>query len=341
MIKSHHESKHPAVAPGATRGAYRAVLIFPVFVILGFIVGLSFSETISLGFPLVNPILGIVMFFMGVTLTPKDFLFALKKPLAIFLTIVGQFVFMPMVAVLVAWMLQLPPEISAGLVLIASVSGGVNSNVITYLARGDVALSIAMTSVSTLLTPIVTPLLALWLAGQYMAVDATGMIETILLVVLLPVILGILVRWVVPKFVQKSTPALPWLSIVGITALIAILVAGTADMVLSAGLIVLLAVFVQNISGMFIGYGLARITGQSISIRRTVSIEIGLQNAALAAGLSAQYMSPVAALPGAVYSVIMNLTGAVFAAWCQYRDRKADRQPEQVVHAEIKMGHVE
>jgi len=308
------------------RSGYVAVLVFPVIIIIGGIVGFSFAGPISSGGFLIDPILAVIMFAMGLTLRVGDVTLALKKPLAIVLVVVGQFICMPLVAVFVSWILQLAPEIAAGVILVGAVSGGVTSNVVTYLARGDVALSVAMTSVSTLLTPILTPVIALLLAGQYMAVDGGGMVRTVVFVVLLPVILGIVMRRFADAPVVRVLPSLPWISVLGASALVAILVAGAADLIVSVGIIVFVAALLHNVIGMGVGYGLAALARQPVNVRRTMAIEIGIQNAGLAGGLAAQYMSPVSALPGAVFSILMNVTGAIYAAWCRVRDKKAATQ---------------
>lgn len=312
------------------KSGYVAVLVFPVIIIIGGIVGFALAAPISSGRFLIDPILALIMFAMGLTLRISDVTLALKRPLAIVLVVVGQFICMPLVAVFVSWILKLPPEIAAGVILVGAVSGGVTSNVVTYLARGDVALSVAMTSVSTLLTPLVTPVIALLLAGQYMAVDGGGMISTVVFVVLLPVIIGIILRRVVASAVMRVLPSLPWISVVGASVLVAILVAGAADLIVSVGVIVFVAALLHNLIGMSIGYGLAALAKQPVQVRRTMAIEIGIQNAGLAGGLAAQYMSPVSALPGAVFSILMNVTGAIYAAWCRYRDKTATAEPESV-----------
>jgi len=308
------------------RSGYIAVLVFPVIIIIGGIIGISLADPISSGRFLIDPILAIIMFAMGLTLRISDVTLALKKPLAIVLVVAGQFICMPLVAVFVSWILQLPPELAAGVILVGAVSGGVTSNVVTYLARGDVALSVAMTSVSTLLTPIVTPVIALLLAGQYMAVDGGGMVRTVVFVVLLPVIVGIALRHFAAAPVLRILPSLPWVSVIGASVLVAILVAGAADLIVKVGIIVFVAALMHNVIGMVVGYALAALAKQPVKVRRTMAIEIGIQNAGLAGGLAAQYMSPVSALPGAVFSILMNVTGAIYAAWCRYRDRRETLQ---------------
>ncbi len=310
-----------AETPQETRNHYRAVILFPIFVLGGSLVGFLFPETVSQGSFLTNPLLGVIMFGMGLTVRPADFLLVLKKPLPVFLVVFAQYAIMPLSAVVVCWVLQLPPAIAVGVILLGCVPGGTTSNVVTYLARGDLALSVSLTSVSTMLAPIFTPALTLWLAGQYMPLDGAGMAMSIVQVVLLPVIGGVALRLLLPRLIARALPALPWVSLSALTIVISFVVAGSADQVLEAGALVFLAIVLHNLLGMALGYGTAALTRQPITRRRTVAVEVGMQNSGLAAGLAAQYMNPVAALPAAIFSIWMMISGAIFATWCRARDR--------------------
>ncbi|MFX4285976.1 bile acid:sodium symporter family protein [Janibacter sp. G349] len=303
------------------RSGYVAVLVFPLLIVAGGVVGYLAADTVSGAAPFVNPLLGLVMFTMGLTLRPVDFGLVLRRPLPVLLGVVAQYVIMPLVAVLVVTVLSLPPELAAGVILVGCAPGGTASNVVSYLARGDVALSVTMTSVSTLLAPFLTPLLTLWLAGRYMPLDGAGMARTIVTIVLLPVLAGLVVRLLLAPLAEALLPALPWLSVAAISVIVAIVVSGSADAMLTAGPLVLLAVVVHNVLGMGLGYLAARVARLPVPARRTTAIEVGMQNSGLAAGLAAQYMEPLSALPGAVFSVWHNVSGALFAAWCRRRDR--------------------
>ncbi|MCM3687207.1 bile acid:sodium symporter family protein [Kocuria rosea] len=309
----------------ADRGAYAAVLIFPALVLVGGLVGFLAPGSVSGLSGWVNPLLGIVMFGMGLTLRPVDFALVARRPLPVLLGVVAQYVLMPLIAVVVVLALRLPAEIAAGVILVGCAPGGTASNVVSYLARGDVALSVAMTSISTLVAPILTPLLTLWLAGQYMPLDGASMAWSIVRIVLLPVVLGLAVRLLVPRLVERALPVLPWLSVTAISLIVAIVVSRSADRIVEAGLLVLAAVALHNGLGLGLGYLVGVVTRQPVAARRTVAIEVGMQNSGLAAGLAAQYMNPLSALPGAVFSVWHNLSGAVFALLCRRADaRRAD-----------------
>lgn len=308
------------------RNALRATLGFPLLVILGGIIGFALPEVTSQGSGLVNPLLGIIMFGMGLTLKPVDFKLVFTRPLPVIVGVIAQYVIMPSTALLVVWLLQLPPEIAAGVILVGCAPGGTSSNVVSYLARGDVALSVTMTSVSTLLAPLVTPLLVAWLAGQYMPVEAGPMALSIVQVVLVPVIAGLLVSTLLPRVVAVINPILPWISVLAISGIVAIVVGGSRDSILEAGLLVLAAVILHNLLGYLLGYGVGALIGQPVPVKRTMAVEIGMQNSGLAAGLAAQYLSPLAALPAAVFSVWHNLSGAVLAALCRVQDARAAHQ---------------
>lgn len=303
--------------------AFVATLGFPLLVIAGGVIGFAAPGVVEPISGWTTWLLGIVMFGMGLTLTGSDFVYVAKKPLPVVIGVVAQFVIMPLAAVLLTWMLHLPAEIAAGVILVGCAPGGTSSNVVSYLSRGDVALSVTMTSVSTLLAPILTPLLTLWLAGEHMDVSAGPMAWSIVKMVVVPVGLGLLVRLLAPRFVAAVLPALPWVSVIAIATIVAIVVAGSRDKLAQAGLIVLVAVALHNIIGYTLGYVTGKVTGQPEAASRTMAVEVGMQNSGMAATLAANYLSPLAALPGAVFSVWHNLSGAVLALVFRAKDRRA------------------
>ncbi|EMQ99504.1 bile acid:sodium symporter family protein [Paeniglutamicibacter gangotriensis] len=308
------------VQPGTTldgeeRSAKVAVTLFPLLVLAGGALALLSPDTFSGFSTAINPLLMVIMFGMGLTLTLPDFALVVRKPLPVLLGVLAQYVVMPLLGLGISMLLQLPPALAAGVILVGCAPGGTSSNVVTYLAKGDVALSVTMTSISTLLAPIFTPLLTLWLAGQYLPVDAGSMAVSIVQIVLIPVVLGLVLRVIMPRLVAKVLPALPWVSVIAITAVVLIVVAGSAAAIFSAGLLILLAVIMHNAGGMALGYGVAKLFKQPMATRRTMAIEVGMQNSGLASGLAKTYFAPEAALPGAVFSVWHNLSGAIIAAY--------------------------
>ena len=300
------------------RQALIAALGFPVLVTIGGVMGYLAPETAASFAPQVTPLLGIVMFGMGLTLKPVDFALVARRPLPVLIGVVAQFVIMPLVALLVVAVMDLPDAVAAGVILVGCAPGGTSSNVVSYLARGDVALSVTMTSISTLLAPVLTPLLTLWLAGEYMPVSASSMAWSIVKVVLIPVVAGMLA----PRVVAKINSALPWISVAAISAIVCIVVGGAHDTIASAGALVFAAVVIHNACGYSLGYLAGMLTKQPIAARRTMAVEVGMQNSGLATSLASTYMNPLAALPGAVFSVWHNLSGAVLAAICRYSDSR-------------------
>lgn len=316
-------------ADQSPRSAKLAVTVFPLLIIAGAALALLAPATFApLGAGITYALM-IIMFGMGLTLTLPDFLLVIKRPLPVLAGVAFQFGFMPLLAFGIAWALQLPPALAAGLILVGSVPGGTSSNVVTYLARGDVALSVTMTSLSTLLSPLLTPLLALWLAGQYLPVPAGDMAWDIVRIVLIPVIGGVLLRLLLPRIVQGLQPALPWISVMGITYVVLAVVAGSSEVLASAGALLLIGVVLHNLLGYTIGYGAAMLTKAPVPTRRAVSVEVGMQNSGLAAGLAGAHFSPEAALPGAIFSVWHNISGGLLASFWGARRPKTPQPQSQ------------
>ena len=305
-----------AVAAGPeARDARRAVTLFPVLVLAAGAVGLLSPSSFTGWAPSVPYLLGVVMFCMGLTMTPPDFQGVLRRPWAVGLGLAAQYLIMPTLGWLVARALDLSPELSAGVILVGCAPGGTASNVVTYLARGDTALSVSVTSVSTFLSPFVTPGLTLLLAGEYLPVDAGSMMGDILKTVLLPVVAGLLLRLLAGRLVDRALPVLPWLSVLAIGAIVAIVVAGSADAIRSAAGLVFLAVILHNGLGLALGYAAGRLGRLDGRASRALAFEVGMQNSGLAASLAASHFSPAAALPAALFSVWHNISGALAAAW--------------------------
>ncbi|MGP5377464.1 bile acid:sodium symporter family protein [Brachybacterium alimentarium] len=307
------------------RSARIAVTVFPALILLAAAFGFFVPDVGQMLAPHTSLYLGVIMFAMGLTLTLPDFGLVARRPLPVLIGVVAQYVIMPLVGLGVSLLLQLPPELAVGVILVGCAPGGTSSNVITYLAKADTALSVTMTSISTLLAPLLTPLLTLWLAGSYLPVDAGSMAMSIVKMVLIPVIGGLVVRLVLGKLVDTVLPALPWVSVAGISLVVIAVVSGSTEAIVSAGAIVLLAVVLHNGLGYLIGYWAARLLRQGERAARTTSIEVGMQNSGLAATLAASAFSPAAALPAAIFSIWHNLSGAMLA---MYYRRSADRHQD-------------
>lgn len=260
-------------------------------------------------------LLGVVMFGMGLTLKAVDFKIVFTKPIPVIIGVCAQFIIMPVVAFLIAKVLNLPAELAAGLVLLGCVPGGTASNVMVYLAKGNVPLSIAMTSVSTLLAPIMTPLLLLLLAGQWMPVDTLAMFKSIVQVIILPIVLGLAIKKFFPVAVEKSLSVLPLISVAAIITIVSAVVSGNAATIASSGLIIFTAVMLHNGFGLMLGYFAGKMMGQDEVNRRAISIEVGMQNSGLGVALATAHFGPLAALPSVLAAAWHNISGPILATY--------------------------
>lgn len=279
--------------------------------------------------PYIPWLLGVVMFGMGMTLTVEDFKAVGRRPWEVLIGAVAQFVIMPAVAWALVKVFALPPELAIGVILVGTCPGGTASNVISYLARGDVALSVSMTMASTLLAPVVTPALTWLIAGAWIEVSFTSMMISIAEMVLLPVVLGILFNRYCSRTVTRIMPAMPVVSVLTIVLIVGGVVALGAGRILDVGLMMAGIVVLHNTFGLILGYGMAKMCHLDSKKARTVSIEVGMQNSGMAASLAVMYFNPAAAIPGAIFSVWQNISGSVVANYFAHRDEKMQ---EKEVH---------
>ena len=265
----------------------------------------------------INPMLGLIMFSMGLTLSPNDFKVVLSRPKDILIGCLAQFTVMPLLAFVLAWAFSLPKELALGVILVGCCPGGTASNVITYLAKGDLALSVGMTATSTLLAPVLTPLLVWLMAGTMVDVDTLGMLLSIVYVVIAPIVVGLLFQRYMPALTQRVTPYLPAFSSVVIAIVVGIVVSHNADRLMLGGLIVILVVMLHNLLGFSIGFLIGRLLRLSAPKCVAVSIEVGMQNSGLASSLAVMHFAayPLATIPGAVFSVWHNISGALAARY--------------------------
>ncbi len=297
----------------------QATTLFPLWALLGCALAFAVPEWLVGLKPAIVPLLGLVMFGMGVTLTTAEIAEVLRRPRLIALGLALQFGVMPLAAWLIALALDLPPYLLAGLVLVGTCPGGTASNVVCYLARGDLALSITLTTASTLLAVVLTPLLTWLYVGERVPVPATEMFWSIVRIVLIPVALGILVNRLVGHRLGRLKQVFPLLSVAAIVLIITIIVALNRDNLEQVGAMVALAVVLHNAVGLAGGYWLARSVGLDTVRARTLAIEVGMQNSGLAVALAVKYFSGAAALPGALFSIWHNLSGAALASWWSRR----------------------
>lgn len=263
----------------------------------------------------INPMLGVIMFGMGLTLSPQDFRIVFSRPKDIIIGCLAQFTVMPLLALGLSWAFALPKELALGVILVGCCPGGTASNVITYLAKGDLALSVGMTATSTLLAPLLTPLLVLMLAGTMVEVDTIGMLLSIVYVVIAPIVVGLIFQRYLPKFTKSTVPYLPAFSSIVIAFVVGIVVSHNADRLLVGGMIVVLVVMLHNLCGLSLGYIIGRLLGLADSKKRAISIEVGMQNSGLASSLATLHFAayPLATIPGAIFSVWHNISGALVA----------------------------
>lgn len=289
--------------------------LFPLWALLFSALAWSTPGLFVDGKGLIVPLLALVMFGMGLTLRADDFRRVLKMPGSIGLGLALQYTLMPALALLLASLFGLGPELLIGMILVGASPGGTASNVICFLAKGNVALSISLTAFSTLMSVFLTPLITLVLAGTSVDVPAEKMLFSIFIIVLLPVTAGLLLRQLMPKPVDRLQPLFPALSVMAIVLIIAIIIALNADSLVTIGGLLLLAVALHNLAGLALGYGMARLFRMDPVTCRTLAIEVGMQNSGLAVALALKYFSPAAALPGALFSIWHNLSGSVLAGW--------------------------
>ena len=290
------------------------VRIFPLCALLISAFACIWPEPLAALGSWIVPMLGIIMLGMGTTLSPADFLAAAKRPGAVVTGMVLQFLLMPLLAWLTARLLHLPQEQFIGVIMVGTVAGGTASNVIAYLAGGDVALSITMTACSTVAGIVLTPLISSFYLGQTVHVPAWAMFKSILLVVALPVSLGLVINRLFRKHADVLAKICPLVSSFGIVLVIGIITALNVSTLAQCGPLVFLAVILHNGSGLAAGYFAARLLRCDRRTSITIAIEVGMQNSGLAVALSKQFFGIASALPGAIFSVWHNLSGALFAS---------------------------
>ena len=297
------------------RFLHLSVTLFPLWAILGTAVALVRPSLLTPFASAIVPLLGLVMFGMGFTLRASDFVEVARRPALVGAGSALQFGVMPLAAWIVGHLLGLSPELLAGLILVGACPGGTASNVICYLARGDVALSISLTAVSTFLSVFATPALTWLYVGELVPVPVLPMLQSILTIVIVPVVGGVVVNHFFGKRLAAVRGAFPLISVAAIVLIIAIIVALEADRASILAGSVVLAVVLHNSLGLAVGYSLPRLFGLDAHICRTLAIEVGMQNSGLGVALATQFFSATAALPGAVFSVWHNLSGSFLAAW--------------------------
>ena len=275
----------------------------------------------------ISYLLMIVMFGMGLTTKLSDFAIVFKRPGDVIIGCTAQFVVMPLLAFLLGKLFGLNDELLVGVVLVGTCPGGTSSNVITYLSKGDTALSVGMTSINTLLAPFLTPLLTYLYLRTSVHVDAKSMFISIIQVVVVPIGLGLLINRLFGKYTQRISDALPAVSVTAICLIVASVVSHNSEKILSTGLIVFVIVILHNVLGYLCGYLIGVLFKMDLPRKKAVAIEIGMQNSGLATTLAGSAFPnlAMATVPGAIFSVWHNISGAMLAGWF---NRKSDKAGE-------------
>lgn len=290
-------------------------MLFPLWAILVSIFAYFQPEAV-VGFKSwIIPLLVFIMFCMGITLKVEDFKRVLTKPKIIAITTLLQFLLMPLAAFVISRLLNFSTELLVGMILVGAVSGGTASNVIAFLAKADVALSITMTVVSTLLSIVITPYLTLLYVGQTVPVPVFSMLLSTMKIVLLPVLLGLLINHFFHKHIAKREELFALLSIGSIIFIIAIVIGLNQERISSIAISMFVGVILHNLIGLSGGYYISKLLGYEHKVCKTVAIEVGMQNSGLAVALATKYFTPLSALPGAIFSIWHNISGSIIAGY--------------------------
>jgi bile acid:Na+ symporter, BASS family len=256
------------------------------------------------------------------TLTVKDFGEVFRQPKSVLIGVASQFIVMPLLAYALAKGFNLPAEIAIGVILVGACPGGTASNVMTFLAKGNTALSVAVTSVSTLLAPILTPAIIYVLAREWLEVSAASMFTSILKIVILPIILGLIVQFFLKEQAKKSVDIMPLVSVIAIVMIVAAVVAGSKEKIIESGLLIFAVVILHNGLGYLFGFLIAKLFKLDYADQKAISIEVGMQNSGLGAALAAAHFSPIAAVPSAIFSFWHNISGPLLATYWARRGNK-------------------
>ncbi|MEN0109875.1 MAG: bile acid:sodium symporter family protein [Planctomycetota bacterium] len=309
--------------------------LFPVWVLAFCAAALARPTLFDWFAPWVVPGLGVIMLGMGLTLSAGDFVRVLQTPRPIALGVAGQFTLMPVLGWAIAATIGLPAEVAVGLILVSCCPGGTASNVVAYLARANVALSVLMTMCSTFGAIVLTPLLTKLLVGERLPVDAWGLLASTVQVVLLPVVAGLVLHHRLPRLTERVTAVSPLVSVVVIALICAHVLGKNADLVHEHGGRLIAAVAALHAGGFALGHAVARVFGYDELVRRTVSIEVGMQNSGLGAVLATRHFTNpatglcLAAAPCAVSAVSHSVIGSVLAVWWRRRTPACHATPEQ------------
>ncbi|CAM3154637.1 bile acid:sodium symporter family protein [Staphylococcus argensis] len=292
---------------------------FLIWMLVAAVIGFIFPQALAQLGGYVPYLLGIVMLGMGLTIDPKDFKIVFQAPRSVIIGVILQYTIMPISAYLIAKLFHLPAEVAIGVILVGCCPGGTSSNVMSYLANANVALSVAITSVSTLLAPILTPALIYLFAHEWLQVSFLSMLWSVVQVILIPIIVGFILQKLFHRFAKEAATALPIVSVIAISLILASVVGGSKTQILQIGLPIIGVVILHNVIGYGLGYVLSHLVRLDRPDKKAVSIEVGMQNSGLAVSLATVHFTPLAAVPGAIFSLIHNITGPILAKYWSKR----------------------
>lgn len=307
--------------------------VFTLWIFVAFSLGLLFPEIIlALGNfetkNLIIPLLMLIMFGMGCTISFTDFSRVLTMPKAIVVGILCQFTLMPLLGFLLAYLSNAPAEVAAGIILVGCSPSGLASNVMAYIAKANVALSLTLTALATLLAPMLTPLLMKILANELVEINAVAMFLSMVKIVILPVVAGLLVNHILHHKITAINRLMPLISMTAIIVIIAIIAAAGQQAILNIGLLLVLAVLIHNLLGFALGYGAARLLKLDEHDARSVAFEVGMQNSGLASGLAlSMHKLATMGLAPAFFSPVQNITGSILANY--WRRNSTNSVPPQ------------
>jgi len=285
--------------------------------------------------PYISYMLGVIMLGMGLTMSLKDFRLVLTRPKDVFYGVAFRYLIMPLAGFFVAKLLDLPPALAAGMVLLGAAPSGTGSNVMTYIAKGDTALSITVSSVNTILAPILTPYIFLLLAGSMIPINVTALLIDIVKIVLIPVTAGVALHMIAPKLVERIIKIVPAVSVIFIIVILSSVVALNAAKMAMVALVLCIAVIIQNSFGLALGYYSAKWVGMSSKKSRAIAFEIGMENSGLAVALALAHLDPMAALPAAVGTVWEYISGSVLASYWGSRPLEEEGAESEVELVEL------
>lgn len=279
----------------------------------------------------ISYLLGVIMLGMGLTMSLDDFRLVLTRPKDVFYGVFFRYLIMPLVGFGIAKVLNLPPALAAGMVLLGSAPSGTGSNVMTFIAKGDTALSISVSSVNTILAPVLTTYIFSYLAGAMIPIDAGTLFIDIVKIVLIPVSAGVVLHILAPSLVSKLTKVVPAVSVIVIISIIASVVALNTAKLATVGLILFAAVVIHNLAGLLLGYYAGRSVGMCKKKSRAITFEIGMENTGLAVALALAHLDPMAALPGAVMTVWEYIAGSILASYWSNKPINEETAPASKV----------